>query len=306
MSGSWSNTTQSLIVLVEQVSGYSGLFAYSPTPAAGNLVLSIAAAAGTDPYGNAFAAGLTLYSPSGTINFNGTAATWALPDGSGIEIVVGPGSVLEEFEPATVTGVTWDRGGIGATLQSRLGANTPLTFVSSPKNSAFAGTASSLSLYGAPQTSNGDVQSEAILSAARTTVSSATGWISGAWTKQAEVWNTPSFNANWSGTTVFGTISGGLQSLQYRKDAEDNLWVIGCFKAATGAGSSVFQLPAGYRPLTNNAFPVVAISSSGATSQAWMYISTAGNLNINSQLGSGVTAGSTYYINAKIPLGNIP
>jgi hypothetical protein len=38
-----------------------GLFVYSPSPATGNLVASIAAAAGTDPYGNAYKPGFTTY-----------------------------------------------------------------------------------------------------------------------------------------------------------------------------------------------------------------------------------------------------
>jgi hypothetical protein len=121
-----------------------------------------------------------------------------------------------------------------------------------------------------------------------------------------ETWHAPTLNANWSSTTVFGTISGGLQAISYRRDAEDNLWVCGCFKAAAGAGSAVCNFPAGYRPLNdNNAFPVAFISSGGTPGTAWMYVSMAGNLNINSQLGSAVTANTTYYVNAKIPLGNI-
>lgn len=35
-----------------------GLFVYSGTPAAGNLIISAAAEAGTDPYGNAYPKGL--------------------------------------------------------------------------------------------------------------------------------------------------------------------------------------------------------------------------------------------------------
>jgi hypothetical protein len=144
--------------------------------------------------------------------------------------------------------------------------------------------------------------------------SGTTGWINGAWVHStvnggvstAQTWQTPSFNANWSGTTTFGTISGGLRTLQYRIDAEDNLWLNGCFTAAAGAGSSVFQLPnTGYRPVTNGAFPVAFISSGGTAGNAWMYVSAAGNLNINSQLGSAVTTGTVYYVNGKIPLGNV-
>jgi len=61
MAGSpWTNQTVSLIVLTEQTTGFSGLFGYSPTVGHGNLIFSLAAAAGTDPYGNAYPQGLSL------------------------------------------------------------------------------------------------------------------------------------------------------------------------------------------------------------------------------------------------------
>lgn len=61
----WSNQVQNLIVLEEAVSGYSGLFGYSPTPGLGNLIVSSTAAAGTDPYGNAYLEGFTTYEDIG-------------------------------------------------------------------------------------------------------------------------------------------------------------------------------------------------------------------------------------------------
>ena len=39
----------------------NGIFTYSGTPAAGNLILSSAPAAGTDPYGNQYLSGATSY-----------------------------------------------------------------------------------------------------------------------------------------------------------------------------------------------------------------------------------------------------
>ena len=61
MSTAWTNQVTSLIILTEQTTGFSGLFGYSPSAGAGNLVLSIAAVNGTDPYGNAYSAGVTSY-----------------------------------------------------------------------------------------------------------------------------------------------------------------------------------------------------------------------------------------------------
>lgn len=56
----WSNQRTDLIILQEDVSGFSGLFGYSPSIGPGNLIFSLAASAGTDPYGNAYPAGLSV------------------------------------------------------------------------------------------------------------------------------------------------------------------------------------------------------------------------------------------------------
>lgn len=47
-----------------------GLFVYSPTPASGNLVDSIAAASGHDAYGNAYPAGIMSQSSTSQVNIN--------------------------------------------------------------------------------------------------------------------------------------------------------------------------------------------------------------------------------------------
>jgi hypothetical protein len=56
----WSNQVTSLII-IEEGTGFSGLFFYSPTVGPGNLVTSIAANSGTDPYGNEYLAGVASY-----------------------------------------------------------------------------------------------------------------------------------------------------------------------------------------------------------------------------------------------------
>lgn len=63
----WSNQSVSLIVLDEATSGYSGIFGYSPLPGEGTLIFSLAAKAGTDPYGNPYPAGLMTTAGGSTI-----------------------------------------------------------------------------------------------------------------------------------------------------------------------------------------------------------------------------------------------
>ena len=61
MAGSaWTNQLVNLIILSASQQGFSGFFVYSPAPGPGNLIGSWAAAAGTDPYGNAYPAGLSV------------------------------------------------------------------------------------------------------------------------------------------------------------------------------------------------------------------------------------------------------
>jgi hypothetical protein len=64
---SWNNQAVQLLVLQEATGGWSGVFGYSPTPGKGNLVFSVAAAAGSDPYGNAYPAGVSTTAGAGTI-----------------------------------------------------------------------------------------------------------------------------------------------------------------------------------------------------------------------------------------------
>jgi hypothetical protein len=61
MAGSsWTNQLVNLIILSAAQQGFSGFFVYSPAPGPGNLIGSWAAAAGTDPFGNPYPAGLSV------------------------------------------------------------------------------------------------------------------------------------------------------------------------------------------------------------------------------------------------------
>lgn len=262
----------------------SGLFVYSGTPANGNLIGSIAPASGTDGFSNAYLQGIVSYS----------GASFASLTTGNLFV----GITADGFTTAGLVGLSGSDG----------------VFASSPTSASNTEAATWELVDGltsvTPQSAAGYPHLDVGAGSAGTT-----GWINGAWvrstvsggTSTAQTWQNPSYNANWSGTTTFGTISGGLRTLQYRRDAEDNLWLNGCFTAAAGAGSAVFQLPpnTGYRPAVNGAFPVAFISSGGVAGNAWMYVSTAGNLNLNSQLGSAVTTGTAYYVNGKVPLGNV-
>lgn len=300
MAGSWSNSATNLIVLVEQASGFSGVFGYSPAPGAGNLVFSLTAAAGTDPYGNAYAAGLTMYSADGTINLWDTAATWnAIPSGAGIQIGVGAGSVSQTFAPEVVNGVTWADGAVGATLASRLGTNTPETFLVSPNNAANPGVNAAIGLYGAPQTSNGDVLSEMIVDAHRTWINAdVIGWITSAWIKEAETWHAPSLGSGWAS----GPSGGSFRGLRYRLDAEDNLVISGVVHTtSTTPSATLFTLPAGWRPLAGER-PGITFNKAGAYTAGSLEIATTGVCTVDPV---PTATSQDAYIYVCVPMGNI-
>lgn len=61
----WDNQVIGLLIIDAVAGTFSGLFVYSPTPGPGNLVASVTASSGTDPFGNAYIGGVALYDSSG-------------------------------------------------------------------------------------------------------------------------------------------------------------------------------------------------------------------------------------------------
>lgn len=64
----WSNVGAAIIeatIVIVTGSANSGIFIYSPSPGAGNLVGVWAAQSGTDPYGNTYSGGLTIQNSMG-------------------------------------------------------------------------------------------------------------------------------------------------------------------------------------------------------------------------------------------------
>lgn len=60
------NTSAFQLLIISATGGFTGLFEYSPVPGAGNLVASITPAAGTDPYGNHYPAGVNSQATGAT------------------------------------------------------------------------------------------------------------------------------------------------------------------------------------------------------------------------------------------------
>lgn len=124
----WNNSIFPLLI-VTSGGGFTGLFIYSPAPGTGNLIASITAASGTDPYGNAYQAGVTTY--AGTLFAQLLAGELGFKQSGDIapSIILGGGGALSlQSGQGTVTG----RGASGLQLaQSLTSAGAPRIILSS-------------------------------------------------------------------------------------------------------------------------------------------------------------------------------
>jgi hypothetical protein len=120
-------------------------FYYNGTPALGNLILSIASAAGTDAFGNAYLQGLGVYGSDGTINALGSEFTVTGANGSAVNMLTGGvGEATVDLVPRDLAGATW----YSASLFTTLGAsNRPGFGITSPAEVSH-GVFSSVEFYG--------------------------------------------------------------------------------------------------------------------------------------------------------------
>ncbi|HEX5566667.1 MAG TPA: H-type lectin domain-containing protein [Streptomyces sp.] len=107
---------------------------YNTPPGKGRLLLSIDPEGGTDPYGNTYKAGLTLYDP----------------DGSEVQLVTGLGATVR-LTPARLPGVEWTDGTLNTTLGA---AQRPGVALASPNRTFTGAKRASLVLFGAGPTTN--------------------------------------------------------------------------------------------------------------------------------------------------------
>lgn len=261
-----------------------GVFVYNGTPAAGNLIGSIAAATGTDSFGNDYLDGISNYLAGGFMKL-ANGGLWV-------------GDIVDNYGNAGFVGGLGSHGLVAISPQA--------TGFDDSANWALIGgdtTVTPRSAVGYPHFDVG-VSSAGI-----------TQWINGAviystvngGVSTAETWHTPAFNANWATT---GTLNGNatFRGLQYRIDAEDNVWLLGA-AVASGAGASLFTLPAGYRPPANMRCLLPAWvfdSSAGTVTAVQVQVTEAGVVNAAASLtGITIATGDQVWINGKFPLGNV-
>jgi hypothetical protein len=285
-SNSWSNQTTTRVVIVEGTP-YSGLFFYSPAPGPGNLVGSWTAAAGTDPYGNAYPAGIYLVNidSTGTLNIPLTNTLGQSPI---IELDTGLG--LSSIPPSI-----YGRGEQGDQVDALIlrgptaigDADASSILIGILGGTAVADTATLIMQF---SDSGGAVS---LLLANDQGVNIGAGMITapqpggGAGSQLApETWHTPVYEsgAGWAG----GPTSGSFQPLQYRLQPDGLIALIGiCHNAgAAGAGSTILVLPPGYLPSIGQRVPCT-INSGGTLSANGLEIETGGQVNLMASISGG-------------------
>ena len=308
----WSNVASAVLtantVIVTADAAGTGVFVYSGTPATGNLVASITATSGTDPFGNGFTAGFSSYAAGGLLaNVNNAKVILSEPGGRAITLNANPNAgTAVNLHPRNGTGETWSDGMLSVDFSPDT-PDVPFTLLQSPTELGnIPGGISSLQLKGGGLAST---VTRAILNA--TTIEmQATGTILADAPIVAAngsgvpfTWQTPAYKANWSASTVVNGLGG--PALQFRRMPDDSVWIHGITRAAAGAGGVIFTLPAGYFPTTGGLVGTGAYSTTPGGGGTDTAVNFAVNITNGDFIVSNVVAGADYAINLHVPLFNV-
>ena len=279
----WTNVASSVLtantVIVVAGTPNAGIFVYSPVPAAGNLITSITATAGTDPYGNIYLAGTTSYSSTRyTRLFSG--GLFLGPVSGGVPDTVNFGGLLED-DPShmELIGIST---GTGTTI------NPPIIRFIAGDDAKPTGTGSTPRLL----LSDGFGTSAADFKITGSMIHADLG-------ETSETWHTPTLGANWAA----GPAGGTVQAVQYRRDVQDNVVIVGAVHSTSAApAATIFTLAAGWRPAITQRVAGI-VNNAGAMSAVTMEINSSGAVSITPNL---AVSGADTYLTATVPLGTLP
>lgn len=260
-----------------------GVFEYSGTPAAGNLVASFAPVAGVDSFGNSYSAGLSV----------GAAGAAGVRCGfSGTTGLI--------FWPNTVPNISLDAKAQSNHQGSGTGQVAFLTLGSAIDATQNDGAYCNLFSSSADGTQNAHAtlsyQDPTSAVHSYVQVSALGGLFTGLATglhpaggtpysrsnpAVAETWQNPVFGAGW--TT--GTFAGGVRSLHYRLDADGYGLIVGTFHSNNAApAATIFTLPTGYfDPTDIQPIPVIT-NNAGTFGVNGLQISSAGAVSLVNNL----------------------
>jgi hypothetical protein len=252
----WTNQAVSLIVLEEAATGFTGFFVYSPTLGAGNLVGSWAAKAGTDPYGNAYPAGLQVS--------NGSGQGTLLQDTD--LIFVGAGSVADGF----------------LACQASVAGSRPFVFLTSPTDLSLT---SQLLMYG--QASGGNdpiIVLQALDSGTPEAIVVQVNGYAAATEPGSTGLDDPGVPEVQHAMTLLNswTVQAGFAA-RYKLTALNTVRVHAELVAGTlTSGTSIWSAPSAYQPAQAQEFPVTiqAGPTSAPATQPYVHMGTGGSLTI--------------------------
>lgn len=279
MSGSWSNTATELVIIQASAGGFTGFFVYSPTIGAGDLIASVAGQDGTDPYGDAYYAGVASY----------TAQTFALLRGGQLFVGDMP-ATAQNLSNAAALFTT--NGSNSVSLLSKL-TGAAVSRLLLELVSATASNRARFLVLNQDSTDPADL----LVSGAALAVSADGG--------TPESWQTPSFSTGWSATSTWVAGITDMLPLQFRRNLFDQVELTGGFTYAGGGTTTILVLPAGYVPKKSQ-FVTAQRNRSGTITNGFVLVDANSQTIVNTSSSFGApAAGDVYYCNGAYELGNI-
>lgn len=263
-----------------------GFFLYDGTPAAGNLIASIAGDEGTDEFGNEYFTGINVYSGDEYAGLNtgnlvlGNPSAHSIQTPGLIGISVSDSVFAKSATEADIPdAATWQ-------LVPGDATTTPLNDDFFPHLDVGASSDGTAVWVHGPvvyATANGG-------------------------TSSSETWHAPTMGTGWA--TGPG-ISGSYPDLMWRRDAEDNVHIFGTFHSTGSSASGIVAtgLPEvdivslGGVGVLGNAVRMTRRSTIDTDLVIPMYLNDTGQLRAIAT--PTVQANDTWMVNATVPLGNI-
>lgn len=265
----------------------SGIFLYSGTPAAGNLIGAWAPVAGTDAYGNAYPQGLSIGNETTrqiVLKYTGTYSEVQFLANDGHENTTG---VLREF--IGNSGLANEYLGLHAIGPSVAGHTDTVTLQLNSQN-----------LDGSSNANAGIYHSVsgALMTFDNTQVQATVPIVKG-----GTAWAAPVMGTGWA--TGPG-VAGSYPPLQYHLDPLDNIHLFGTFHATSTTPSSA--VASGFPTINTTTLGGVGVAGGlekvNATSVVMpCYIDGGGTLRASSV--PTVAVNDTFMVNVKIPRGNV-
>lgn len=279
-------TVRGSFVGTDYVINASGAFFYSGTPAAGNLIVSIAPNPGADAFGNAYPAGINTQSGSVDgdqfLNISqGNVFLGALAAGSQ-DLV----DAAQIFPSPTLAQVALRSGKTGAL------PDPALLRLSAGADSATTG---STGPYAVLTDLDGDSDADWHLSGSVLKTNQA---------GSLYTWQLPTAAANWA----MGDSGGHFAPFQYSLDALDNIVGLGAIHATAALAAGTYQFTSAnnvtpYIPKKN--WRVVCVqtdSGDNYKATAYFQLNTTGQWKVMTS--TAIANGDNFYLGATFPLGN--